>query len=62
LISGGQGELRGQIFRIGHMGMVQLPDVLRTLEAVADGLGQLGYGCNAARMKQAAEKAAGQVL
>ena len=58
LISGGQGDLKGRIFRIGHMGMVQLPDVLRTLDAVADGLEQLGCACDAARMKQAAEEAA----
>jgi len=50
LISGGQGELKGKIFRIAHMGMVQLPDVLRTLEALADGLGRLGYACDAATM------------
>ncbi len=58
LISGGQGDLKGRIFRIGHMGMVQLPHVLRTIEAVAEGLGELGHGCDAARMKHAAREAA----
>lgn len=58
LISGGQGELRGRIFRIGHMGVVQLPHVLRTVEAVADGLTRLGYACDAAVMQEAAKFAA----
>ena len=59
LISGGQGPLRGRIFRIGHMGVIRLPQVLRTLEAVADVLGELGYPCDAAAMLDAARAAAG---
>lgn len=59
LISGGQGELKGRIFRIGHMGMADLPMIERTLEAVADGLTNLGHECDAAAMIDAARSAAG---
>lgn len=59
LISGGQGELKGRIFRIGHMGMVDLPMIERTLQAVADGLTNLGYECDAGAMIEAARNAAG---
>lgn len=59
LISGGQGELKGRIFRIGHMGMVDLPMIERTLQAVADGLTNLGYECDAGAMIEAARSAAG---
>jgi aspartate aminotransferase-like enzyme len=61
LISGGQGELKGRIFRIGHMGTVQLPDILRTLEAVADGLARLGHACEPEAMLDAAKLAAANV-
>lgn len=59
LISGGQGELKGRIFRIGHMGMVDLCMLERTLEAVADGLANLGHECDASAMIEALRAAAG---
>lgn len=58
LISGGQGDLRGRIFRIGHMGTVTLAEIERTLEALADGLANLGYECDAQEMLAAAREAA----
>lgn len=58
LISGGQGDLKGRIFRIGHMGTVRLPEIERTVEALADGLSNLGYECDAAAMLDAARAAA----
>ncbi|MFW6156343.1 MAG: pyridoxal-phosphate-dependent aminotransferase family protein [Armatimonadota bacterium] len=59
LISGGQGDLRGRIFRIGHMGAVRLQHIVRTVEALADGLSNLGYECDAAAMVNAARQVAG---
>jgi len=59
LISGGQGELKGRIFRIGHMGMADLPMIERTLQAVADGLANLGHECDASAMIEAARSAGG---
>jgi aspartate aminotransferase-like enzyme len=58
LISGGQGDLKGRIFRVGHMGAVRLQHILRTVEALADGLSNLGYECDADAMVNAARQAA----
>lgn len=57
IISGGQGELKGQIFRVAHMGCATRHDVLRTVSAVAAGLGKLGYVCQADRAVGAATAA-----
>ncbi len=58
LISGGQGDLKGRIFRIGHMGMVSLQHIELTVEALADGLATLGHDCDADAMLYAARDAA----
>lgn len=59
LISGGQGDLKGRIFRIGHMGSTGIDEILRTVEAVAGGLVALGHECDAGEMLAAAEQAGG---
>lgn len=46
VISGGQGGLKGKIFRIGHMGMVNLEQITRTVEAVGQALVKLGHACD----------------
>jgi aspartate aminotransferase-like enzyme len=48
LISGGQGDLAGKIFRIGHMGCCQLDGLLRTLEATSLELQGLGFATDLA--------------
>lgn len=57
LISGGQGDLAGKIFRIGHMGCCQLDDLLRTIEATAVELNALGFACPTQDGLSAAEAA-----
>lgn len=42
-IAGGLGELRGKIFRIGHMGEVTANDVTATLASLERSLAKLGY-------------------
>ncbi|MEM2208227.1 MAG: alanine--glyoxylate aminotransferase family protein [Sulfolobales archaeon] len=42
-IAGGLGELRGRIFRIGHMGEATANDVIATLAALERSLVKLGY-------------------
>jgi aspartate aminotransferase-like enzyme len=42
-IAGGQDHLKGRIFRIGHMGAVQAPEILATLSAVQYALRKGGY-------------------
>ncbi len=58
LISGGQGELKGRIFRIGHLGSCQLDDLVVTLQAVATELNELGYCCDPQEATAAAYAAA----
>jgi serine---pyruvate transaminase len=48
VISGGQGDLKGRIFRIGHLGTVTRDDLARTIEAVAVALNKLGFACDPA--------------
>jgi aspartate aminotransferase-like enzyme len=43
-IAGGQGDLSGKIFRIGHMGYVDESDVLAVLGGLEAVLGGLGHG------------------
>lgn len=57
LISGGQAELRGKIFRIGHMGSCRLNDLLRTLEAVTVELAVLGVKAAVGEVLDAARQA-----
>jgi aspartate aminotransferase-like enzyme len=42
LVQGGQGELAGKIFRIGHMGIADWPDLLVTFAALERILGKAG--------------------
>ncbi len=57
IIAGGQDELRGKIFRIGHMGICELGHLVMTVAAVADALDELGYACDSAAAVWAAESA-----
>ncbi|MPZ24220.1 MAG: aminotransferase class V-fold PLP-dependent enzyme [Dehalococcoidia bacterium] len=43
VFSGGQAKLSGQIFRIGHLGMVNEDDISSALSAIEKALGALGY-------------------
>jgi len=49
IFAGGQGSLRGQIFRFGHLGYVNEQDVQDGLKALEQTLGVLGYAAPAAR-------------
>lgn len=57
IISGGQDELKGKIFRIGHLGLAQLDELLRTLSATAAGLNELGFACDGSAALAAAQAA-----
>ncbi len=56
LISGGQGELKGKIFRIGHLGCAGLREIRRTIKALAESLLDLGCQCSADAALQAIEE------
>jgi aspartate aminotransferase-like enzyme len=59
IIAGGQSELKGKIFRIGHMGTCQLEQLLATLAATADALTELGFPCDGAVAVDVARKTYG---
>ncbi|MBO8141684.1 MAG: alanine--glyoxylate aminotransferase family protein [Firmicutes bacterium] len=42
-LAGGQGELSGRIFRIGHMGYAGPLDMISALAAIEQGLAKMGY-------------------
>ncbi|MFW6198666.1 MAG: alanine--glyoxylate aminotransferase family protein, partial [Acidobacteriota bacterium] len=42
-IAGGQGELKPDVFRIGHLGYIDALDLLGTLAALETVLGDLGH-------------------
>jgi aspartate aminotransferase-like enzyme len=43
VVGGGQADLSGKIFRIGHLGLVQEEDIRETLAALAEALPVAGY-------------------
>lgn len=43
VLAGGQGKLEGRLFRIAHLGWVQLPDVESALSSLKTVLLQLGH-------------------
>ena len=43
-ISGGQGDLKGKIFRIGHLGYMDGYDMISTMAAIEIVLNELGFG------------------
>jgi len=56
LMTGGQKDLRGKIFRIGHLGYVFEPDVVATMAALERGLAKHGYAVKAGAAVQAAQQ------
>ena len=43
VVAGGSGKLKGKTFRIGSMGIVSKPEVLRTVKSILESLVKLGY-------------------
>ena len=43
VLGGGQGNLSGKIFRIGHLGYVNENDISSVLKALHDVLPQIGF-------------------
>ncbi len=55
-IAGGQGEMKGMLFRLGHMGYVGQFDVIVALTALEQVLTELGYPVDLGASVRAAEK------
>lgn len=56
VVAGGLGPLAGHGFRIGHMGNIGLPEVLRTLDAIAGALVACGRPVRADGARSVAER------
>lgn len=59
VLAGGQGALRNDIFRIGHLGLVSETDILACLGALGMALAELGWQCDPGAGVAAAQKALG---
>jgi aspartate aminotransferase-like enzyme len=61
VLAGGQGKLKGRIFRIGHLGEVSVDDIASAIEVLEDGASALGLdvprGVAAGAARAAAETA-----
>jgi aspartate aminotransferase-like enzyme len=55
-IAGGQGEMKGQVFRLGHMGYVGDFDVITALAALEQVLQELGHPVDFGAAVRAAQK------
>ncbi|MBI1883696.1 MAG: alanine--glyoxylate aminotransferase family protein [Chlamydiae bacterium] len=53
-VAGGQGSLKGKIFRIAHLGYCNTFDVLTALSSVEGALNDLGFSCEPGKALQAA--------
>jgi serine---pyruvate transaminase len=55
-IAGGQGEMKGKVFRLGHMGYVAEFDVITALSALEQVLQELGHPVDWGASVRAAQK------
>ena len=58
VLAGGQGDLKGKIFRIGHLGFIDTGDVYQILSALELALGELGLLSRVGLMVPAAQAVA----
>jgi|SRR5579872_6304402 len=56
VLAGGQGDLKGKIFRMGTMGAINRDDVVRALTALGEVLCARGHACDPAQAGAAAEQ------
>jgi len=56
VLAGGQGELKGKIFRIGHVGYIEPSDILITLSSIEIILERMGYKGLKGKAVESAEK------
>ncbi len=56
VLAGGQGELEGKIFRIGHLGYIEPSDILVTLSSIEIILERMGYNDLRGKAVRSAEK------
>jgi aspartate aminotransferase-like enzyme len=62
VIAGAQGALAGRVFRVGHLGDVQIDDIVRALETIEAGSLAMGIPVNRGVAVEAARRAADEVV
>jgi aspartate aminotransferase-like enzyme len=62
VVAGGQGQLKGRIFRIGHLGHVTVPNILNAIAVLEEALIELGKPVAPGSAVAAAQRAALDVL
>jgi aspartate aminotransferase-like enzyme len=62
VVAGGQGNLKGKIFRIGHLGHVTVPNILNAMAVLEQALLELGRPVEPGAAVRAAQVAALEVL
>jgi aspartate aminotransferase-like enzyme len=62
VLAGGQGKLKGRIFRIGHLGDVSVDDIVAALEVLEEGASELGLSAPRGVAADAARQAATATL
>ena len=60
VLAGGQGKMKGRIFRIGHLGDVSVADIVSALEVIEAGAGAIGLSLPAGAGARAARAAGGE--
>ncbi len=61
LVAGGFGKMKGPMFRIGSMGMVDEAIVTTTLNGIAQALNHLGYSCDPSKVLNVAWNVLGEL-
>jgi aspartate aminotransferase-like enzyme len=62
IVAGGQGNLKGKIFRIGHLGHVTVPNILNAMAVLEEALIELGRPVKPGAAVEAAQVAALQAM
>jgi aspartate aminotransferase-like enzyme len=57
VLAGGQGKMKGRIFRIGHLGDVSVDDIVRAIDVIEDGAAAAGVSIPQGRGPAAARRA-----
>ncbi len=60
VLAGGQGKMKGQIFRIGHLGDVSVADIVSALEVIEQGAAAIGLEIEPGAGPAAARRAGGE--
>jgi aspartate aminotransferase-like enzyme len=61
VLAGGQGKMKGRIFRIGHLGDVSVDDIVSALDVIEQGAGVVGLAIEPGAGQAAARSAAGEL-